>query len=349
MTRFIPSLLAATCALVISQPAAAQTARDTISVVGSSTVYPFTTTVAEQLGRQGRFKTPKVESTGTGGGIKLFCNGVGVQHPDVVNASRRINPSEVETCRKNGVAEIIEIKIGFDGLTLSENRKGLSFPLTRQQVYLALAKQVPDPRKPGQLINNPYKAWKDIDPKLPATRIEVLGPPPTSGTRDSFHELYLEAGCRKYPWIESLRKTDEKRFKQICFTIREDGAFVEAGENDNLIVQKLEANPRAIGIFGFSFLEENLDKLRGLKIEGVEPTFESIASGQYSAARPLYVYVKKAHIGVIPGLAEFMAEYVSDRAIGEEGYLTDRGLVALPAADLAKVRTDVRARKPLKL
>jgi phosphate transport system substrate-binding protein len=349
MTRLLPVLLAASCALIIAQPATAQTARDTISVVGSSTVYPFTTTVAEQLGRQGRFKTPKVESTGTGGGIKLFCNGVGVQHPDVVNASRRINASEFETCRKNGVTEIIEIKIGFDGLTLAENRKGLSFPLTRQQVYLALAKQIPDPRKPTQLIANPYKTWKDIDPKLPATRIEVLGPPPTSGTRDSFHELYLEPGCRKYEWIDALRKTDEKRFKQICFTIREDGAFIEAGENDNLIVQKLEANPRAIGIFGFSFLAQNLDKLRGLKIEGVEPTFESIASGQYAAARPLYVYVKKAHIGVIPGLAEFMGEYVSDRAIGAEGYLTDRGLVALPARDLAKVRADVRALKPLKL
>lgn len=330
-------------------PVFAQAARDAISVVGSSTVYPFTTTVAEQLGRQGRFKTPKVESTGTGGGIKLFCNGVGVQHPDVANASRRMNANELESCRKNGVTEVIEIKIGFDGLTISENKRGPSFPLTRREVYLALAKQVPDPANPTALIANPYRTWKDINAKLPAIRIEVLGPPPTSGTRDSFHELYMEAGCRSYAWINQLRSVDEKRFKRICHTLREDGAYVEAGENDNLIVQKLEANPNALGIFGFSFLEENLDKLKGLKIDGVEPTFESIADGSFPAARPLYVYIKKAHIGVIPGLKEFMDEYVSERAIGEEGYLSDRGLVALPKAELNKVRADVRSQKPFRL
>jgi phosphate transport system substrate-binding protein len=329
--------------------ASAQAARDFINVVGSSTVYPFTTTVAEKLGRQGRFKTPKVESTGTGGGIKLFCNGVGVQHPDVVNASRRMNVSEFATCAKNGVTDILEVKIGFDGLTLAESKRGPSFQLSRKQVYLALAKQVPDPSNPTAMINNPSKTWKDIDPALPAIKIEVLGPPPTSGTRDSFHELYMEAGCRSYPWLNTLRGTDEKRFKRICNTIREDGAFIEAGENDNLIVQKIEANPNAIGIFGFSFLEENLDQLRGLKIEGVVPTFESIESGQFPAARPLYIYVKKAHIGVIPGLAEFVDEYVSDKALGEEGYLAERGLVPLPKADLARVRADVKAKKSLKI
>jgi phosphate transport system substrate-binding protein len=327
----------------------AQAARDTISIVGSSTVYPFTTTVAEQLGRQGKFKTPKVESTGTGGGIKLFCNGVGVQHPDAGNASRRMNAGEYETCRKNGVTDIIEIKVGFDGLTISESKKGPSFALTRKQVYLALAKQIPDPANPTALIANPYKTWKDIDKTLPAIKIEILGPPPTSGTRDSFHELYMESGCRTYPWINTLRGMDEKRFKRICHTIREDGAFIEAGENDNLIVQKIEANPNALGIFGFSFLEENLDQLRGLKIDGVEPTFETIASGKFPASRPLFVYVKKAHIGVIPGIKEFMDEYVSDKAIGEEGYLSDKGLVPLPKADLAKSRADVKAQKPLRL
>ena len=327
----------------------AQAARDTISIVGSSTVYPFTTTVAEQLGRQGKFKTPKVESTGTGGGIKLFCNGVGVQHPDVANASRRMNANEFETCRKNGVTDIVEIKIGFDGLTVSESKKGPSFSLTRKQVYLALAKQVPDPANPTALIANPYKTWKDVDKSLPAIKIEVLGPPPTSGTRDSFHELYMEAGCRTYPWINTLRGMDEKRFKRVCHTIREDGAYVEAGENDNLIVQKIEANPNAVGVFGFSFLEENLDQLRGLKIDGVEPTFETIASGKFPASRPLFVYVKKAHIGVIPGLAEFMAEYVSDKALGEEGYLSEKGLVPLPKSELAKSRADVKAQKPLRL
>jgi phosphate transport system substrate-binding protein len=339
------------CALVGTSGtnASAQAARDFINVVGSSTVYPFTTTVAEQFGRQGKFKTPKVESTGTGGGIKLFCNGVGVQHPDVANASRRMNASEFETCRKNGVTDIVEIKIGFDGLTVSENKKGPAFPLTRKQVYLALAKQIPDPANPTALINNPYATWKDVDPALPAIKIEVLGPPPTSGTRDSFHELYMESGCRSYSWINTLRSMDEKRFKRICHTLREDGAYVEAGENDNLIVQKLEANPNALGIFGFSFLEENLDKLKGLKIDGVEPTFETIASGKFPAARPLFIYVKKAHIGVIPGLAEFMAEYVSDKALGEEGYLSERGLVALPKAELGRVRADVQGQKLLKL
>ncbi len=325
-----------------SAPAAAQGARNTIAIVGSSTVYPFTTTVAEKFGRLGRFRTPKVEATGTGGGIKLFCNGVGVAHPDAVNASRRMNAAEFATCRRNGVADIIEIKVGFDGLTLSASRKGVSFGLTRRQVYLALAKQVPNPSGAASLVPNPNRTWKDVDASLPATRIEVLGPPPTSGTRDSLHELYLEAGCRTFPWIDALRKSDERRFKQVCHTLREDGAYIEAGENDNLIVQKIEANPRAIGVFGFSFLEENPDKLRGLKIDGVEPTYESIADGRFPAARPLFIYVKKAHVGVIPGLGEFMQEYASDKAVGPEGYLSDRGLVALPKAELSKMRATVR-------
>jgi len=253
-----------------------------------------------------------------------------------------MNASEFESCRKNGVAGIVEIKIGFDGLTLSESRRGPKFQLTRNQVFLALAKQVPDPSNPTTLIANPYKNWSDIDKSLPNIKIEVLGPPPTSGTRDSFNELYMEIGCRSFAWINTLRGMDEKRFKRICHMLREDGAFVEAGENDNLIVQKIEANPNAIGIFGFSFLEENLDQLRGLQIDGVEPTFETIASGKYPASRPLFVYVKSAHVGVIPGLREFMQEYTSDKAIGAEGYLTDKGLVALPKADLARTRANVK-------
>ncbi|MCC6171965.1 MAG: PstS family phosphate ABC transporter substrate-binding protein [Gammaproteobacteria bacterium] len=332
-------------ALGAADIASAQAARDFINIVGSSTVYPFTTTVAEQVGRQGRFKTPKVESTGTGGGIKLFCNGVGVQHPDAVNASRRMNAAEYDACRKNGVTEILEVKVGFDGLTIAESKKAPISALTRKQVYLALAKQIPDPANPTTLIANPYRTWKDVDPGLPAVKIEVLGPPPTSGTRDSFHELYMEAGCRSYPWINTLRSMDEKRFKRVCHTLREDGAFVEAGENDNLIVQKIEANPNAVGIFGYSFLEENQDQLRGTRVDGVEPTFETIASGKYPASRPLFIYVKKAHIGVIPGLKEFVDEYVSDKALGEEGYLADRGLVTQPKADLARTRADVKALK----
>lgn len=342
---FVTVAASAAIVAVLSPVAPAQSARDFINVVGSSTVYPFTTTVAEKFGRQGRFKTPKVESTGTGGGIKLFCNGVGPQHADVVNASRRMNASEFDTCRKNGVRDILEVRVGYDGLTLSESKRGPVMNLTRKQVYLALAKQVPDPANPTTLIANPYTSWNQIDKSLPATKIEVLGPPPTSGTRDSFNELYMEAGCRTYPWLNTLRGQDEKRFKRVCHTLREDGAFVEAGENDNLIVQKIEANRNAIGIFGFSFLEENMDKLRGSKIDGVEPTYETIASGKYPASRPLFIYVKKAHIGVIPGLQEFVNEYVSDKALGEEGYLSDRGLVAQPKSDLARTRADVKSLK----
>ncbi len=320
----------------------AQAARDTISIVGSSTVYPFTTTVAEQLGRQGKFKTPKVESTGTGGGIKLFCNGVGVQHPDIANASRRMNAGEFDTCKKNGVTDIIEVRVGYDGLTIATSKKGPITALTRKQVYFALAKQIPDPANPTTLIANPYKTWKDVDASLPAVKIEVLGPPPTSGTRDSFHELYMEAGCRTFAWINTLRTDDEKRFKKVCDSMREDGGFIEAGENDNLIVQKIEANPNALGIFGFSFLEQNQNQIRGLKIDGVEPTFETIASGKYIPSRPLFIYVKKQHIGVIPGIKEFLDEYVSEKAIGAEGYLNERGLVPMPAGEVAKTRDVVK-------
>lgn len=341
------AVLFALSLLVVSHIAQAQT-RDAISIVGSSTVYPFTTTVAEQFGRQGRFSTPKVESTGTGGGIKLFCSGIGPQHPDVANASRRMKAAEFQTCVQNGVKDILEVKIGFDGLTISESKKGKLDALTRKDVYLALAKQVPNPSNPSELIANPYKTWKDVNSSLPATKIEVLGPPPTSGTRDSFAELFMEAGCQQYPWIKSLKDIDEKRYKRVCHTVREDGAYVEAGENDNLIVNKIQANPNALGIFGFSFLEENMDKLKGLKIDGIEPTFETIASAKYPTSRPLFIYVKKGHIGTIPGLKEFVVEYVSDKAIGEEGYLIDRGLVALDKSALSKVRADVNTMKNFK-
>jgi phosphate transport system substrate-binding protein len=331
--------------LAAANAASAQAARDAISIVGSSTVYPFTTTVAEQFGRQGKFKTPKVESTGTGGGIKLFCTGVGPQYPDVANASRRMNLAEFNSCTKAGVGEVIEVKIGFDGLTIAHSKKAKPLALTRKQVYLALAKQIPDPSNATSLIPNPYRLWSDIDKLLPKTKIEVLGPPPTSGTRDSFHELYMETGCRSYPWINTLRSQDERRFKRVCHTIRDDGAFIEAGENDNLIVQKIEANPNALGIFGYSFLEENQAQISAVKIEGYVPTFETIANGTFPASRPLFIYVKKAHMKVIPGMVEFVNEYMSEKALGAEGYLAERGLVPQPKADLAKTRADVKAQK----
>ena len=322
----------------------AQSARDYISIVGSSTVYPFTTAVAEQFGKANAdFKTPKVESTGTGGGFKLFCGGVGVEFPDLSNASRAIKKSEIETCAKNGVKEIVEIKIGFDGIVVASSKKNEPMPLTTKDLWLALAKQVPEPGT-GKLVANPFKTWKEVNPELPAKKIEVLGPPPTSGTRDAFVELVMDIGCEEFAAVKAL---DKKEAKAVCQTIREDGAYIEAGENDNLIVNKLVANPNALGIFGYSFLEENLDKIQGEPINGVEPEFDNIASGKYPVSRPLFVYVKKAHVGVIPGIKEFVDEYVSDKAMGDEGYLANKGLIPLPADQRKQSAMDAKNLKPL--
>jgi phosphate transport system substrate-binding protein len=342
-------ILIQACVIVVAGfvCAGAASAREQIRVVGSSTVYPFTTAVAEQFGKRGGFKTPVVESTGTGGGIKLFCAGVGADNPDAVNASRRMKTSEFESCQKNGVKNIVEIRIGFDGLTIAHAKQGPDLKLTRAQVFKALAKQVPDAS--GKLVPNPYTNWNQIDPALPASKIEVLGPPPTSGTRDSFHELFMEAGALEIPALAELKKTDAKAFESAWKSLREDGVYVEAGENDNLIVQKLGSNPNAYGIFGFSFLEENAASIKGVEIEGVAPLFETISDGSYSAARELYVYVKKEHIGAIPGLQEFAAEYVSDDATGEEGYLADKGLVPLPKAEHDKSVAEVKSLIPLTL
>ncbi len=308
-------------------------ARDQIRIVGSSTVYPFSTTVAEQFGKTTSFKTPVVESTGSGGGLKLFCSGVGVEYPDITNSSRRIKQSEVDMCAKNGVAEITEVKIGYDGIAFANSTKAEAVELTREQIFLALAKQVP---VDGKLVANPHKTWNQIDPKLPATEIEVLGPPPTSGTRDAFVELVMEEACDKFPEIAAL-KSDKQAHKAACQAIREDGAYIEAGENDNLIVQKLDANPNAFGIFGYSFLEQNSDKVQGAVIDGAEPTFENIADGNYPVSRPLFFYVKKAHVGMVPGIKEFVAEFASEKAWGEEGYLTDKGLIPLPEDERKKM------------
>ena len=313
-------------------------ARDYISIVGSSTVYPFATVVAEQFGKSTSFKTPKIESTGSGGGLKLFCAGVGVEHPDITNASRRIKQSEYETCVANGVKEIIEVKMGYDGIVLANSKKAAPLKLTRKDIFLALAKDVPDPNGGEKLILNPYKTWKDVNPALPDKSIEVLGPPPTSGTRDAFVELAMESGAKKFDWIKAL---DKKKFKAVAHTIREDGAYVEAGENDNLIVQKLEANPNAVGIFGFSFLDQNTDKIQGSFVDGVQPTFDAIADGKYPVSRPLFFYVKKAHVGVIPGIQEYLNEFTSDKAWGADGYLAEKGMIPMPDAERTKFRSDI--------
>jgi len=316
--------------------------RDRIDIVGSSTVYPFATVVAEKFGRKSGFRTPKIESTGSGGGIKLFCAGVDLNSPDITNASRRIKPAELEQCRRNGVSDITEVQIGFDGIAIANSKKAPLFRLSRKDLFLALARQVPAPDGSQRLIDNPYHSWREVNSELPDIRIEVLGPPPTSGTRDAFAELAMEGGCRQFDWIRAMKQTDKNAYKAICHGIREDGAYIEAGENDNLIVQKLVANPQAIGIFGYSFLEQNDDKVQGSVIEGVAPEFETIADGSYPISRPLYFYSKNAHIAAIPGMQQFMLEFTSEQAFGEDGYLVDKGLIPLPETQRESMREAVR-------
>ena len=337
----VAALVAATAGVVHAQQ------RDSISIVGSSTVYPFATVVAEKFGKAGSFKTPKIESTGTGGGFKLFCGGVGVQHPDMSNASRAIKATEFEACQKNGVTDIVEVKIGYDGIVVANSKKAPALKLTTKDIFLALAKEVPDPKGGEGLVANPYKTWKEVNASLPDVKIEVLGPPPTSGTRDAFLELGMEPGAIKFEGLKKLSKDDPKKFQKVFGSIREDGAYVEAGENDNLIVQKLGANPNALGIFGFSFLDQNTDKIQGSYVDGNPPTFENIASGKYPMSRPLFFYVKKAHVGVIPGIKEYLAEFTSEKAWGKDGYLSEKGLIPLPDGERKQVADSVKALKAL--
>ncbi|MCG8552153.1 MAG: substrate-binding domain-containing protein [Desulfobacterales bacterium] len=308
-------------------------ARDYITIVGSSTVYPFATVVAENFGKKNRFKTPKVESTGSGGGHKLFGAGIGINHPDITNASSRITKSQLKKNFQNGVKEIVEVKIGYDGIVVANSRLSRVFRLTRKDLFLGLAKQVPVPGKTGVLQPNPYRTWRQINPYLPDTKIEVLGPPPTSGTRDAFMELAMEGGANAFTWIAKLKKTDRKKYKVICNTIREDGAYIEAGENDNLIVEKLIKAPKALGVLGFSFLDQNTDKIQGAFIDGVQPAFEAIADGFYPLSRPLYFYIKKAHVDKIPGMRAYLAEFTNENTWGDEGYLTTKGLIPMPRAE----------------
>jgi len=320
---------ASTAAILVASSLAATgaQARDQISIVGSSTVFPFATAVAERFGQTTDFPTPVVESTGSGGGLKLFCDGVGEGTPDITNASRRIKNKEIDKCGANGVTPV-EVKVGFDGIVLSNAKSGASLNVTRGQIFMALAKNVV---VDGAVVANPYTIWSEIDPSLPAETIEVLGPPPTSGTRDAFVELVMEEACQE--GIE----------EDACSEIREDGAFIDAGENDNLIVQKLEANPSAFGIFGFSFLDQNADKIKGAIVDGVEPTFDAIADGDYPVSRSLFFYVKKEHVGVVPGIIEYVEEFTNENAWGDEGYLTEKGLIPLPEEDRAKYKADAQS------
>jgi len=354
---------------------------DMVTIVGSSTVYPFATVVAERFGRSTTYKSPKVESTGTGGGFKLFCSGVGASTPSVTNASRRIKKSEYDDCQANGVETIIEVPVGYDGIAIANSTNSVELSLTLRDLYLALAKDVPGPD--GKLIANPYRTWKDVNSELPNVKIEVLGPPPTSGTRDAFVELAMAGGAKSDPTMEKLYglgadEADEIKiamlrlgisdevydalasnngrapkgkdvFTMIAYALREDGVYVEAGENDNLIVQKLEANPTAVGIFGYSFLEENGDKVRGSTIDGVRPSFDTVASGDYPVSRPLYFYLKGAHVGKIRGLQEYALEFTSNKAMGEDGYLPDRGLIPLSDSEREAVQADINNLKRLEM
>ena len=296
-------------------------ARDYVTAVGSSTVYPFATAVAEQFAKTSGSKSPVVESTGTGAGMKLFCAGVGAQHPDVEDASRRMKKSEYELCQKNGVTEIVEIQVGIDGIAFAESKDGPGMMLTPTDIYKALAA-------------NPYgkpntaKTWSDVNPSLPNEPILVYGPPSTSGTRDALKELILEAGCKTDDAMKALKDSDKEKYEQTCHQIREDGPYVDAGENDNLIVQKISQNPKAIGIFGYSFLEENADKLKGVPLSNAEPTYESISDFSYPGARPLYIYVKKQHLAPIQGLQAYINEW--PKVWGPDGLLKKKGMVISP-------------------
>ncbi|MGH6832274.1 MAG: substrate-binding domain-containing protein [Methyloceanibacter sp.] len=325
------SVVASTLAVAALCTAGPALARDQIKVVGSSTVFPYSQAAAEEFGKKTGQKPPVVESTGTGGGMKIFCQGVGEANPDVTGASRAMKKSEFELCTKNGVTDITEIQIGYDGLSIAQSKKGKPMDLTEAQIFLALAAEVPDGDK---LVPNPYKKWSDIDKGLPDVAITAYGPPPTSGTRDAFVELTMHDGCQALDYYKKKKgEMDKDAFKKLveekCTKMRQDGPFIEAGENDNLIVQRIEADPNAVGIFGYSFLYENLDKLQAVRVEGKEPTFENIADGSYDIARPMFFYIKNAHRNVIPGLTDFVVEYTSDEAMGPDGYLHERGLVVL--------------------
>lgn len=360
------SLLAAV-GLTVSALSANALARDNIEIVGSSTVYPFSTVVAETFGKKTQFKTPKIESTGSGGGMKLFCAGNGIDTPDITNASRRIKKSEFKKCTDKGI-KLTEVKVGYDGIAIANAKSAPKYELTRRAIFFAMAKEVPevsaDGKYTGKLVPNTYKTWNQIFPSLPNKPIRVMGPPPTSGTRDAFAELAMEGGCKTVPWIKQLKKDSKaakkagdkakakalkSKYKAICHTIREDGAYIEAGENDNLIIQKLNANPDMLGVFGFSYLDQNTDKVQGSSIDGVDISFENISSGKYPVSRPLFFYVKNAHVGKVPGMKEYIAEFTAKETWGDDGYLSEKGMIPMPKEERQKFAADAKALKALEL
>ncbi|AAK23494.1 substrate-binding domain-containing protein [Caulobacter vibrioides] len=322
----------------------AHAARDQIWAVGSSTVFPFSTRVAENFAKKTGKKSPRIEALGTGGGIKMFCGGAGEKFPDIANASRQMKKSEFLACQKAGVKDIVEIKIGFDGIVVASNKKGPDFNFKLEQLYLGLADQT---LRGGQVVKQPYKSWSEVGPGLPNARILAYGPPPTSGTRDAWIELAIEGGAGKLPTLAKMKAADEKKFKATVSPMRTDGGWVDAGENDNAIVGTIEKTPNALGVFGYSFLEENGSRIKGASINGVKPTAQTIASGQYPLSRSLYIYVKKSQVGVTPGLKEFVSEFVSDAATGRGGYLQNRGMIPLPPAVHIQMKQKANALTPM--
>lgn len=332
-----PKILTVLAAAAIGAALYTALARDRVWIVGSSTTFPFTQTVAEKFANKTGKAVPVVESTGTGGGMQLFCGGIGPDHPDLTGASRAMKKSEYKACAANGVDSITQVPIGFDGIAFAHASSGEEMALTKKQLFQALAAEV---EVDGRIVANPYKKWSDIDASLPDMPITVFGPPPTSGTRDAWVELVMEEGCEEFAVIKKLDKN--RIWKAACARMRQDGHFIEAGENDNLIVQWLETDHNAYGIFGFSFLYENKDKLKGVAIGGVVPSIHTIADGSYPVSRPLFIYIKNAHRRVIPGLEEFVAEYLSEHSMGDDGYLLKRGLIPLDADTRQAVRAAVK-------
>nr|WP_242480659.1 substrate-binding domain-containing protein [Rhodovibrio sodomensis] len=335
--------IAAAVAAVTALPSgdAAAQAREQIRIVGSSTVYPFATSVVEQFGKETQYPTPVIESTGSGGGLQLFCAGVGAEHPDITNASRRIKPSEVKRCQENGVQKITEVKIGADGIVFANSVEGPDADFQLKHIWQALAAQVP---QDGELVKNPYETWADIDSSLPDKKIEIYGPPPTSGTRDAWNELAMMGGCKQFDMIASM---SESKMEEACLTYRSDGAWIEAGENDTLIVQKLNSNTNAYGIFGYSFLDQNRNTIQAAKINGVAPTVENISADQYPISRSLWFYVKNAHVGVIPGIEAYVKEFTRASTWGPNGYLVEKGLIPMPEQQRNAWRQKARNFEPL--
>jgi len=315
--------------------------RQVISIVGSSTVYPFAKAVTEKFAEKTAMRMPELKSTGSGGGLKLFCAGAGPENPDISNASRSIKKAEYDQCTDNGVKKIVEVKIGYDGIVIANSRRAPLLKLTTRDIFLALAQDVPDDGQKA-LIPNPYKYWNEVNPVLPPLRIKVYGPPPTSGTRDAFEELAMEKGCSSFAWIKDLKKRHKKRFRDICHAVREDGGYIDSGENDNLIVDKLVADPHAMGIFGYSYLDQDHDKIQGSHVDSYAPTFKNISSGAYPLSRPLYFYVKKARVGAVPGLTQYLEEFTADTTWGPNGYLVHIGLIPMSKQDRQKYRDIAR-------